>query len=128
MAHWLTNGKTFYGDHLLFERIYNSAIEDLDMAAEKFIGLFGDECLDYDLQTSLLNGVLLKYNNLEGSPQQMSLAIERDFIKFGDTIYKLFEEEDKLTMGLDDALTAIASNRETSIYLLQQSLTAEDTK
>jgi DNA-binding ferritin-like protein len=126
--HWLTKGKTFYGDHLLFERIYDSALEDMDSAAEKFIGIFGDECLDYDMQTDLLNRVLQKYSNLEGSPQQMSLAIERDFIKFSDAIYKLFEEEDKMTMGLDDMLMSIVSNRETSVYLLQQSLAAEDTK
>lgn len=120
--HWTTRGKTFYGDHLLFERLYNSTLENLDLAAEKFMGVFEDSCLDYDLQTSLLNKVLLKYKNLEGSPAQMSLAAEKDFLKFSQDAYDCFQEEDKMTLGLDDMIMAIASNREEAVYLLQQSL------
>lgn len=120
--HWTTKGLAFYGDHLLFERLYNSTLEDLDLAAEKFIGVFGDQCLNYDLQNELLHKVLLKYKNLEGSPIQMSLAAEKDFLKFSKDAYNCFEEEGKLTLGLDDMIMAIASNREESVYLLQQSL------
>ena len=80
-SHWITKGISFYGDHLLFERVYNSAIENADEAAEKFIGVFGEECLDYSLQNELLNKVLLKYNKFSGSPLAMSLAIEKDFLK-----------------------------------------------
>ena len=75
-SHWTTKGAPFYGDHLLFERLYNSALKDLDLAAEKFMGLFGEEVLDYDLQTKLLHEVLSKYSDLEGSPAQMSVSIE----------------------------------------------------
>src|ERR1039457_192217 len=78
LNHWSSKGDTFYGDHLLFERIYKSALEDLDLSAEKFVGIFGDKCLSYDLQADLLHRALLNYKNLEGSPAQMSLAIEKD--------------------------------------------------
>ena len=121
-SHWTTKGEPFYGDHLLFERIYKSSLEDLDLAAEKFIGLFGADCLDYQLQTELLNKVLLRYKSLEGEPLEMSLAIERDFLKFSQDAYNCFEDEDKLTLGLDDMVMAIASNREGAVYLLQQVL------
>ena len=123
--HWTTKGKTFYGDHLLFERIYKTSLEDLDSAAETLIGHFGDECLDYDLQADLLHRVLLTYKNLEGSPQQMSLAVERDFLKLGEQFYKLLEAEGKLTLGIGDVLPAIASSRDSAVYLLQQSLAGE---
>lgn len=119
--HWTTNGLAFYGDHLLFQRLYESALENLDIAAEKFLGLFGEDCLSYDLQIELLAKVLSKYKNLEGSPIPMSLAIEKDFIKFSKEAYNCFEEEDRLTLGLDDMIMSIASQREESVYLLQQS-------
>jgi DNA-binding ferritin-like protein len=125
-SHWTTRGIAFYGDHLLFERLYNSALEDLDLAAEKFMGLLGDEVLDYDLQADLLHKVLLKYKNLEGSPLEMSLTVEKDFLKFSKSAYNLFEEEGKLTLGLDDMIMAIASQREESVYLLQQALKGND--
>jgi len=121
-SHWTTRGDSFYGDHLLFERLYNSTLKDLDLAAEKFMGLFGDQCLNYDMQAGLLHKVLLKYKNLEGSPVRMSLEVEKEFIKFSKEAYNTFEEDGTLTLGLDDMLMAIASQREESVYLLQQTL------
>jgi DNA-binding ferritin-like protein len=120
--HWTTRGKMFFGDHLLFEKLYNSAQEDLDLAAEKFMGVFGDECLDYDLQADLLNKVLLKYKNLDGSPAEMSLAAEKDFLKFSQDAYDCFEAEGRMTLGVDDMVMEIASHREESVYHLQQTL------
>ena len=124
--HWTTKGLAFYGDHLLFERLYNSTLELLDLAAEKFIGLLGDQCLNYDLQNEMLHKVLVKYKNLEGSPAQMSLMAVKDFLKFSKDTYNCFEEEGKLTLGLDDMLMSIASKVEESCYLLQQSLDGEE--
>lgn len=120
--HWTTKGSNFYGEHLLFDRLYNSSTEDLDLSAEKYIGLFGEECLNYELQTELLGKVLSKYNNLEGSPVEMSLAAEKEFLKFSQNAYNCFKEEGKLTLGLDDMIMSIASKREEAVYLLQQTL------
>jgi DNA-binding ferritin-like protein len=120
--HWTTKGIAFYGDHLLFERLYNSALKDLDLAAEKFVGIFGDDVLKYDLQAELLNKVLMKYSHLEGSPVEMSLMVEKDFLKFSQDAYDCFEKEGRLSLGLDDMVMAIASQREESVYLLQQAL------
>lgn len=121
-SHWTTKGVPFYGNHLLFERLYDSSLDDLDAAAEKFVGLFGDDVLDYDLQAELLNKILLKYSNLEGSPLEMSLNIEKDFLKLSEDAYECFQNENKLSKGLDDMVMSIASNRETSVYLIQQAL------
>lgn len=120
--HWTTNGEMFYGEHLLFERLYNSTLENLDLSAEKFIGLFGDSCLNYDFQVDLVHKVLLKYKNLEGSPIEMSLSAEKDFLKFSKDAYDCFDREDKMTLGLDDMIMSIASKSEESVYLLQQTL------
>jgi DNA-binding ferritin-like protein len=120
--HWTSKGKPFYGDHLLFERIYKTALDDMDLAAEKFIGLFGEDCMNYVVQTDLLNKVLLKYKSLDGKPLEQSLAIEKDFLKFSKDAYNCFEEEGALTLGLDDMLMTIANNREGAVYLLQQPL------
>jgi len=120
--HWTTSGDSFYGQHQLFERLYAATLENLDMAAEKFIGLLGDDCLSYDLQAELLNKVLTKYKNLEGSPAEMSLAAEKEFLKFSKDAYNCFEEEGHLTLGLDDMIMSIASKSEEAVYLLQQTL------
>lgn len=122
--HWTNRGSNFFGNHLMFEKLYNSALENVDEAAEKFIGLFGDDCLNYDLQTDLLSKVLSRYSKLEGSPLEMSLAVEKDFLKFSGEAYDCFENEGKLehSLGLDDMIMEIASKREESVYHLQQTL------
>lgn len=120
--HWVAKGIDFYGKHQLFERIYKSALEDLDLAAEKFIGLFSAGYLEYNLQSELLHKVLNKYSEQEGLSR--SLAIEKDFLKFSVAAYNCFEAEGKLkeSLGLDDMLMGIASHREEAVYLLQQAL------
>lgn len=90
--------------------------------AEKFIGLMGDACLDYEMQADLLHKVLSKYRNLEGSPAEMSLSVERGFLKLSKDAFQALEDEDKMTLGLDDMLMSIASKREEAVYLLQQCL------
>ena len=60
-CHWQSKGDSFYAHHQLFERLYDGVLKDLDLAAEKFIGVFGAECLDYVQQTELLNKILKKY-------------------------------------------------------------------
>jgi DNA-binding ferritin-like protein len=120
--HWIAKGDDFYGNHLLFQRLYEAVSEDVDSAAERFLGLFGEEFISYEYQFTLLNKILMKYKDLSNSPLELSLKIEKDFIKFADTAYKCFENEGKLTLGLEDLLPAISSKREEAVYLLQQAL------
>jgi len=120
--HWTTHGEIFYAEHLLFEKIYKSSLENLDLAAEKFIGLFEENFLNYEFQAELLNKVLLKYKNIQNSPVELSLMIEKDFLKLSDDAYNFFKEDGELSLGLDDMIMSIASNREEAVYLLKQTL------
>ena len=122
--HWLSKGNDFYGNHLLFERIYGVAKEDVDLAAEKFVGLFGSDCLDYDLQAKMSFDVLKKYSS-EKDLLERSLKIETDFIKFCKDSYECFKDEDTLSLGLDDMIMSIASNHEGVVYLLKQAKGSE---
>lgn len=121
-SHWTARGIAFFSDHKLFERLYGSAAEAADTAAEKMIGLFGADGVDYEAQTELMSKVAARYSHLSGSPVEMSLAIEKDFLDFSKEAYQAFDEEGVLSLGLDDMIMSIASERETSCYLLQQVL------
>lgn len=118
-SHWITSGQSFYGDHLLFERIYKSAAEDADLAAEKFIGLFGSEVIDLHMQAQLIGETLKEFSN--DSPHRCSLNVEKKFLTFSEKFYRILKDEgDKMSLGLDDMLMQIASNREGAVYLLKQ--------
>lgn len=119
-SHWTTRGSAFYADHLVFERLYKSAQDDADLAAEKFIGLFGEAGLNYNDQITFIQKIMERYADLDGEPVEMSLAIEKEFLKLSQEAYDAFNEEDVMTLGLDDMIMSIASKREESCYLLQQ--------
>ena len=37
--HWIASGDPFYGDHLLFDRLYSAANSEIDTLGEKVVGL-----------------------------------------------------------------------------------------
>lgn len=117
-SHWICQGDNFYGSHLLFERIYKTANEDADLAAEKLIGIFGSEVLDLHMQAQMIGKTLEDFSS--GNPTETSLDIENKFLDYSKKFYDILKREDKMTLGLDDALLSVASNREGAVYLLQQ--------
>ncbi len=120
--HWTSKGEGFYEDHLLLDRIYTSLPEEIDQSAEKFIGIFGSDVLDYSLQIDLISKIMNKYKGLVGSNLEMSLKIEEDFQSLSKSIYQLLEQSKELTLGLDDLLMSTANEREEAIYLLRQAI------
>jgi len=123
--HWTITGNgfySFYGNHLLLDKLYNSTLEDIDLAAEKFIGLFGSIVLNYNMQADFINKILLKYSKLEKLPIEMSAVVEKDFLKFSNNFYDLLKEENKLSLGTDDMIMSISSRHEENLYLLKQTL------
>lgn len=122
--HWLVSGESFYGNHLLFERIYKTAAENADSAAERFIGLFGAEALGLQEQPNLIQEILGKFSENSdisySSLVKSSREAEEEFLAFSTEFYNENKSTDNMTLGLDDLLMSIASERETSVYLLKQ--------
>jgi DNA-binding ferritin-like protein len=120
-GHWKCKGPNFYAHHLMFERIYKSVAADTDLAAEKTIGLFGNDSIDLFAQSKLIQQITERYSSSDNYIEN-SLKAEKDFIILSKKIYNTLKESGALSLGLDDAIMAICSNRETNVYLLQQSL------
>jgi DNA-binding ferritin-like protein len=116
--HWLTRGKNFYGNHLLLDRIYRTAADNSDLAAEKFVGVLGDEVLDLSLHNAYIHSILKSFEGED--PIQISLAAEEKFQALSEKLYDLLEKSGKLTLGMDDMIMSIASKSEESSYLLGQ--------
>jgi DNA-binding ferritin-like protein len=121
-CHWTSKGDTFYGNHLLLERLYKNLVDESDQAAEKMIGLFGKKGVDYKEQCALIHKIVEKYADLAEDPIKQALAIEKDFLKLSDTLFNEFEKMGVLSIGLDDLIMAIASKHEEHTYLLGQVL------
>jgi len=113
-SHWKSKGSDFYGNHLLFQRLYDEAGVMVDEAAEKTIGVFG-ELLDH---SDSLKELLDKYNSDDHIKN--SLDASNDFINLSQELYDDLKGSGDITLGLDDMLMSIANRVEVHTYLLKQ--------
>lgn len=126
--HWITKGDPFYGDHLLFSRIYEGAVCDIDALAEKAIGLGCTSNVDIVLQHKQLCQLLQGYGMTATIPQPTELAkrsylAEMNFLKATAHLVEHMKANGTLTRGLDNLLAGIEDKHEGHVYLLKQRIT-----
>lgn len=117
--HWQAKGPAYYGNHLLFQRLYESVQGEVDQAAEKLVGYMGEESVFLPTQLSLIQIYCSKWCRVE-NPFERGLQAEKDLQSLLKFTYDKLKASDSLTLGLDDWLMATASAHETNLYLLQQ--------
>ena len=122
-THWQTKGNPYYGDHLLFERLYGALPAEIDTLAEKLVQLHGSEAVDIAEHHPVMGAWLGRWIPEGGGdldPVGRALAAERDFQKSIRSTYEDLKAEGELSLGLDDFLMSTANAHETHLYLLQQ--------
>ena len=115
-AHWVSAGQPQYGDHLLFQRLYDGVSGNIDTAAEKTIGIFESE-MDVSKHISMTSTFVNKFY-VEKDLIKRSLIAEKSFLTFSKQLYDDLKQSDSMSLGLDDMIMAIASEHETFVYLL----------
>ena len=113
-SHWMTQG---YGNHLLFERLYNEVKDLIDTLAEQVVGYYGSNGIREDVQ--LVNERVLVFARSAdptANALQAALTVRQ---KLGEA-YDRMDADGNLTPGWDDTLTSLAKTNDNHIYLLQQ--------
>jgi len=128
--HWVSKGDSFYGDHLLFQRIYEATLADIDSIAEKAIGLGSTANVDLPLVTSQVMKLVQGYGMTSTIPQPTEFAkrsylAEMNFLKTVAHLAEHLKECGLMTRGLDNLLAGIEDKHEGHIYLLKQRITPQ---
>lgn len=118
--HWDINGNNAYGNHLLFQRIYEGTEELLDEAAEKCIGVYGS--LDKIDPQQFVKKFEVELTDDPDAYVKSSIAAEKAFQALAEKIYNALKESSTLTLGVDDMIMSQCSKSEVHTYLLQQAL------
>ena len=120
--HWLSKGKVSYADHLLFERLYSTQIdEQIDTLAEKIVA-YNSNILKSPIMRSAFNRFLDTQSLETKSLVQSAFDLETRFQLALKNTYTMLKEANELSLGMDDYLMATANERETVLYLLKQRL------
>lgn len=124
--HWIAKGDTFYGDHLLFERLYDSVVGEVDTVAERAVMMGGADNVNVGLVAHQVAGCLETCAAYAlPTPDQLaqrSLERETAFLSCLDTVGRFLSSRGVLTPGLNNMLEGIADQHEQHVYLLRQRL------
>jgi DNA-binding ferritin-like protein len=120
-AHWKTRGEPFYGDHLLFQRLYEGLAGEVDALAEKIVGTYGSEAvMDMAVLADTTRFINQYPEDEPGALYTRALAMEVHLQQALKMTYDSLKASGDLSLGMDDWLMATASAHETNLYLLQQ--------
>lgn len=125
--HWNASGSSSYGDHLLYERLYDSTDANIDTLAEKIVQLFGAGALTAKGNLQCMNDAMSMAESCMnqsplGETPEVALVMERGLQDLLALVFEEMDYEGSLSMGLNDFLMSLASSHETHLYLLQQRL------
>lgn len=121
-SHWEIWGDDFYGNHLLFERMYSGDLTtEIDTLAEKMVCYFGAEAVNPIKQFTRTAQFIAVWGRID-CPMQRALRMESDCQKALQLAYDAIKESGEMTLGLDDFIMATANRHETALYLFRQKL------
>lgn len=126
--HWQSKGPTSYGDHLMFERIYNDLLKLIDKVAERAVGLGSpvlvDPVVQSNHQLAFVHG-LYRMAPASMSPDAcvlLSLIAVYNVLVHVPIVRSKLSEAGQLTPGVDNLLQEVADHHEEFGYLLKQRL------
>ena len=124
-SHWKVKGDPQYGDHLLFGRLYENMVEEIDGLGEKIVSYFGPPSLGDQVGMGLAYEFLSRFPLNDGGPTDLyerALGMEEQLqVELAGT-YEDLKAAGEMSLGLDDFIMSLANQHETHQYLLRQRL------
>ena len=121
-SHWQVIGGSFYGNHLLFQRLYKSVQDQADQLAEKLVGYLGREVVGLNRQAKHIAEYCRRWHGID-CHHKRGLQSEADLQQSLKRAYEGIKQVGAMSLGLDDWIMATANAHEENEYLLQQALT-----
>ena len=120
--HWVSKEKTFYGDHLLFMRLYEETDKVVDVIAEKTVGFTTEELVCLSPQISHISALISLLNNSTGqkTPVESSYQITLFLNALTTEVFNSLESSKLLTPGLEQTIGTLLETIEAHSYLLKQ--------
>lgn len=124
--HWQASADPFYGDHLLFDRVYEGVSADVDRIAEKAVGMGTMELVcpcKISQQVCSILSTLYKFRPGIPQPSDLvcrSLHMERCFLETISLMRASLESKGALTLGVDNMLADLSDKHEGHVFLLKQ--------
>ena len=120
-THWNVQGEPYYGDHLLFQRIYEGKVDEwIDTLAEKMVYL-DISTNDARVFEEVYVATIRSYFD---QPKKYAIRMMYDIVlKTLISLKQAYQQGQKsqsMSLGMDDYLMATSNELETFAYLIKQ--------
>lgn len=127
-AHWQVKGTTFYGDHLLFQRLYEAMTPEIDAVAERAVGISADPRLiepvaQADAIAAYVEDIRYSVEDVATNKDLISVGLQAEQYVL-DALDEILSQQ--TSQGTQNLLQGIADTHESHVYLLQQRLSGKD--
>ena len=117
--HWRAKGRPYYGDHLLFQRLYEARVLEIDRLAEVLMAIGGAAVVDPLRSWEAVKAVIDATVRLPGSDVQQATAV------VNDTLRKLEAANAQVSrtpypLAVNNVLAGMADKQLEALYLLKQ--------
>jgi starvation-inducible DNA-binding protein len=113
--HWQTYGAGFLADHEMFAKFYEQTDKDLDVVAEKIVGMGKREDTNYFQLLKIAEEFLTKCSEQESIIVNSTVA-EKTMMDLAKELVGIFSESNEY--GLEQAIGNIIDIHETHMYML----------
>ena len=128
-AHWTAAGPTYYGDHLLLQRLYEGEgggpdiQNEIDGFGERMVVFFGPGSVSPSLIIDRVKSLTDKAMKSSDGPFEALLAMEMELQGAIRRAWRANQDSGQfMSLGIDDLLMSLANEREGAIYLLRRRL------
>jgi DNA-binding ferritin-like protein len=118
-SHWTVEGDPFYGDHLLFQRLYEAMPDEIDGLAEKIVATYGVGAVNPVAQAEIMMSLLRRWETTQGIMAK-ALVAEQDLQRAVGALLTSLPATGELSTGLGNYLEDLLDKHETNLYLLGQ--------
>lgn len=118
-THWQSPGKE-YANHLLFQRLYENLVDEIDDLAEKMVSYYGINAVEPNLVLKISQEYIKNWSEKENGIERAIIA-EKELQDLFKTVYDSLKNANSLSLGMDDFIMALCNKHEKHLYLLGRS-------
>lgn len=117
--HWRSKGKDYYGDHLLFQRLYEARTAEIDRMGEVIMAVGGAEWVNPAVSYAAQMDVVGRAESMKGSDAAKAAAVVMDTLLKIEAANK-YVDQSQYPLAVNNVLAGIADTHLEALYLLKQ--------
>jgi DNA-binding ferritin-like protein len=117
--HWRSKGRDYYGDHLLYQRLYEARVLEIDRMAEVLMALGGPASVDPMRSWAAVNQTIAATESRQGADVNKSIAVVSDTLNKIEAA-DVQARQSRFPLAVNNVLAGIADKHLEALYLLKQ--------